>query len=127
MSHSSTAPVSIKQGYDDSEVEYVRKDSIQALPAIAKDPKHGYFPVGRQVLIRTVTMIDVGTLIDVTDTDFILINVSWIADTGRWSDFLHKKIQANEIEPFPKDTIVCISRGAYIEMIEFAGDVKTQK
>ena len=124
MSNSSTAPVTIKQGYDDGEVEYVRKDSI---PTLVKDAKHGYFPIGKQVLIRTVTMIDVGMLIDITDTEFVLSNASWIADTGRWSDCLSGKIEPKEVEPFPNDKLVFLSRGSYVDMVEYSGNVSKQK
>ena len=124
MGHSDAAPVSIKQVYGDCEVEYVRKDTVSN---VTKDPKHGYYPVGKQVLIRTVTMIDVGILVDVTDHDLILQKASWVADTGRWSDCLSGKVMANEIEPFPADKIVGVNRGAIIDWVEYNGDVSKQK
>jgi len=96
------------------EVEYVRKDSLKK-EVIVKDPKYEYFPIGKQVAIRTVTMIDVGTLVNVTDTDFVLSKVSWIADTGRWSDFIHNKISPNDVEPFDQNKLVFINRGSYVD------------
>jgi len=109
------------------EVEYVRKDSIPAAINITRDPKYGYYPVGKQVCIRTVTMTNVGILEDVTDTDFVLSNASWIAISGRWSNFINGNIGADEVEPFAKDKLVFVSKGAYVDMTEISGDFSKQK
>jgi len=61
--------------------------------------------IGKNYVIRTVTMIQVGKLVSVTDNELVLENACWIADTGRWADFL-KKGTYSESEPFQDDCIV---------------------
>ena len=93
-------------------VKYVRADSIAP---IYQPRKEGPWEIGKAYAIRTVTMIDHGVLVDITPTDFILTDAAWIADTGRWSEFINGEIDPNEVEPFPKNKIVLINRGAYID------------
>jgi hypothetical protein len=115
-----SAPKSLKV----DEYEYVRKDSIVVTQ---KDPKYGYFPVGKQIVIRTVTMMVVGTLEDVTEADFVLSKASWIADSGRFSDFINGTGQPNDVEPFNPSKMVFVNRGSYVDMTEISGDFSKQK
>lgn len=101
--------------------EYVRKDTMYV------PRKEGPWELGKRYVIRTVTMIDTGKLVEVTPTDFVLVNVSWIADTGRWADFLSGKVQPNEVEPYPWDKVVTINRGSYVEMVQVDLEFKVQK
>jgi hypothetical protein len=41
--------------------------------------------VGKNYLIRTVTMINTGRLVAVGDHELVLENAAWIADTGQFS------------------------------------------
>ncbi len=70
------------------------------------------FVIGKQYLIRTVTFYYTGTLQAVTDTDLLLADAAWIADTGRFHDCL-KTGELNEVEPFTDNVI--IPRGAIID------------
>lgn len=70
------------------------------------------FKVGKNYLIRTVTMILVGRLEAVHDTELVLSSASWIADTGRFHDAL-KTGSVAEVEPFTEDVIV--GRGSLID------------
>ena len=45
---------------------------------------HEFWQVGQPYLIRTVTMIDTGILVAVTEHEIILRDAAWIADTGRF-------------------------------------------
>ena len=67
--------------------------------------KKGVWQIGENYVIRTVTMIQVGKLVEVTDEELILEGASWIADTGRWMNFLRDG-KLNEVEPFPDSVIV---------------------
>jgi len=70
--------------------------------------------IGENYFIRTVTMSLLGTLKEVTEKEFVLENCSWIADTGRFSDFLKGDYGSNlEVEPFNEDVIV--GRGGIID------------
>ena len=75
------------------------------------------YPVGKNVIVRTVTMIYTGKLVEVTNSDFILKECSWIPETGRYMDFVANGT-VNECEPYPDDLEVFINRGALLDMCE---------
>ncbi len=107
------------------DIEYVRKDSG---PASIKyeNGKHGPWRLGEQYLIRTVTMIQHGTLVDVTEHELVLVNAAWIADTGRFASFLAGKCKPNEVEPFPANEPVIVGRGSIIDAVRMPGQFKEQ-
>ena len=77
----------------------------------------GIWQIGKNYLIRTVTMIQVGRLVEVTDKELVLENASWVADTGRFSKFLSGETDnKTEIEPFP-DGLVFVGRGALVDCV----------
>jgi hypothetical protein len=69
--------------------------------------------VGGHYVIRTVTMIQSGVLKAVYKNELLLEGASWIADTGRFHDFLLDPASMNECEPFTADVIV--GRGSVID------------
>jgi len=80
------------------------------------------YKVGKNYLIRTVTHIDVGRLVKVTKDELILKDASWIADTGRFMDALQNGIEkqtSSEIEPFPSESEVMVSKGSIIDVVEY--------
>jgi len=81
--------------------------------------------IGKSYLIRTVTMIDTGRLVAISDHELVLEDASWIADTGRFSDSL-KSLQFNEIEPFP-DGIVIVGRGSIVDAVPILGSLPRSK
>ena len=93
---------------------YVLKSSIPTISV--KKRKEGVWQVGENYFIRTVTMALCGKLIEVTDKELVLNKASWVADTGRFSDFLTNGTlsQSSEVEPFP-DGDVIIGRGGIID------------
>ena len=74
------------------------------------------FEVGKAYLIRSVTMHYLGRLVAITDTDFVLEDASWLADSGRFSHCLQTG-EVSEVEPFPDPAIV--SRAGYIDATEW--------
>ncbi len=70
------------------------------------------FKVGENYLIRTVTMILVGRLEAVYNTELVLSSAAWIAETDRWYNSL-KEGKLKEVEPFVNDVI--IGRGSIID------------
>ena len=82
--------------------------------------------IGENYLIRTVTMIDTGRLVDVGDHELVLEDAAWIADTGRFSDTL-KSCSFNEVEPFPEDSKVIIGRGSIVDAIKIKTLPRKQK
>ncbi len=87
------------------------KISLKSLIGSSKSPSHS-FEVGRSYLIRTVTLYYTGRLQEVTDSDLVLVDAAWIADTGRFHDAL-KTGELNEVEPFINPVI--IPRGCVID------------
>ena len=80
----------------------------------ATTKKVGVWKVGQCYFIRTVTMALLGRLIQVTDRELVLEEASWIADTGRFADFLQGKFKNElEVEPFPDKVIV--GRGSIVD------------
>ena len=88
------------------------------------EPRHP-FTIGKIYLIRTVTMIQTGRLVDVTPTELVLEDAAWIADTGRFSEAL-VSLNFLEQEPFP-DGKVIVGRGALIDAVEIKAVQRTLK
>ena len=97
--------------------------SSTALPAIA--PCSHPYEIGKTYLIRTVSMIDTGKIVEVTPLEIVLEDAAWIADTGRFSDAL-KSSQFNEVEPFP-DGRVILNRAAIIDAVRIPAFKRSQK
>jgi hypothetical protein len=91
---------------------------IQALinPAVPSTQSDSHWKIGKHYFIRTVTMYYIGKLRNVTDKELLLVDASWIADTGRFHDAL-KSGELNEVEPFINDVI--IGRGAIVDASEW--------
>lgn len=76
--------------------------------------------VGKNYFIRTVTLHFTGKLVKVTPQELVLVDAAWIADTGRFSNFVKGDLRISvEIEPFPDKQRVIIGRGALIDAIEW--------
>lgn len=75
-----------------------------------------HYEIGKPYMIQTVTAFYKGILEKLTPTEFILTDCSWVADTGRFNEFVQDEedMKVNEEEPFHKDTKVIISRSAMI-------------
>lgn len=82
--------------------------------------------IGAYYAIRTVTMAYTGKLISVTDTDLVLDEAAWIADTGRFAQFVENPAKnVSEVEPFPRPVIVF--RGGLIDAVEVPDVPRVQK
>ena len=81
--------------------------------------------IGKNYLIRTVTMIDTGRLVAVTEHELVIEDAAWIADTGRFSDAL-QKAEFNEVEPFPEGRVI-IGRGGIIDAVQIDTLPRKQK
>ena len=96
------------------------KELYSMLPSFLGSKKlkeaDNHWQVGKNYMIRTVTHIQIGNLIAVTDKELVLKNASWIADTGRFEQAV-KNGELDEIEPFPDDEIVIVGRGALIDAV----------
>lgn len=81
--------------------------------------------IGKVYLIRTVTMIDTGRLVAVTDHELVLEDAAWIAETGRFAQAI-EKAEFGEVEPFPAGRVV-VGRGAVIDAVQIALAPRSQK
>ena len=77
----------------------------------------GFWQPGKHYLVRTVTMIDIGTLVSIDDHEVVLKNVAWVADTKRWMESVRES-DFNEVEPFPTGALVAIGRGAIVDAVQ---------
>lgn len=64
------------------------------------------FIKGKNYLIRTITMCDIGRCVDVVGNFLILEKASWIADTGRFNECLVDPLKFNEVEPFKHELYI---------------------
>lgn len=81
--------------------------------------------VGANYLIRTVSMIDTGRLVAVTQQELVLEDAAWIADTGRFSQAV-ESAEFEEVEPFPSGRVI-IGRGSVIDAVEIKLVPRSQK
>lgn len=85
------------------------------------------YPVGKNVIVRTITMIYTGHLRQVTNSDFVLTECSWIPDTDRYMTFVADG-KVKECEPYPEDLLVYINRGSLLDMCELKSSLpRSQK
>jgi len=100
---------------------------INALLGGNKNQDKHPFELGKNYLIRTVTMIQLGKLVAVYDKELVLEQAAWIADTGKFSEALEQGIEninSSEIELFIKPAI--IGRGALIDATEYIRKMPTE-
>lgn len=98
------------------------KQLASMFPKCAQDSP---WVIGKNYLIRTVTMIQTGRFVGVTPQELVLEDAAWIADTGRFADAL-KSDKFSEVEPFP-DGQVIVGRGAVVDAIQISVAPREQK
>lgn len=107
--------MSRKKAVKKSAVKLTCKGSSKIVTVRTNNP----YEIGGHYLVRTGTMIDTGTVVHVTDTEIVLKDAAWIADTGRWSDALVNPSSIfREVEPFPKGAEVIVGRTAVIDAVK---------
>lgn len=74
------------------------------------------FKVGKSYHIRTVTMAHAGIVKSIDDKFIVLESASWVADTGRFNEYLKNTSKVKENEPFSNDVIVGL--GAIVDATE---------
>ena len=87
---------------------------IETIVAIVKamspsaDPgsdENSHWPIGGNMMIRTVTHIVTGRVVKVTAAEIVVTDAAWIADTGRFSQALNSGV-LGEVEPYPNGVTV---------------------
>ena len=93
-----------------------------SVPAASADQP---YEIGKYYLIRTVTMIDTGKIVSVSDKEIVIENAAWIADTGRFADAV-KAVDFNEVEPFPSGKVI-VNRSSVIDAVQIPEFKPSQK
>lgn len=92
---------------------------------VCKTEKHPY-KIGKNYLVRTVTMIYTGKLVAVYKNELVLEQACWIPDTERWMQSVENGI-FKEQEPYPQDKQVVIGRGALLDCVDVEFLITEQK
>ena len=100
-------------------ITYVPKNSINS-KVIEINGEESLWIIGKNYLIRTVTMIQLGKLTKITNKELLLENACWVADTGRFSDAISNGT-LNEVEMFNMPVI--IGRGAIVDATEWINNL----
>ena len=74
------------------------------------------YNIGKNYLIRTVTMTIFGQLVAVHNQELVMKDAAWIADTGRFHDAMVDG-SFDQIEPFPDGEMI-IGRGSVVDAVE---------
>ena len=80
--------------------------------------KHPY-TIGENYFIRTVTYFFTGKLTAVYENELVLTDVSWIAETGRFTQAIADG-DYSEIEPYPESREVIIGRAAITDAVKIS-------
>jgi hypothetical protein len=78
---------------------------------------------GKVYVIRTVTMIYLGKIKEEHQDHLVLSEAAWIADTGRWNEFL-KGQKPSEMEPYMND--VKVYKGGFLDSTEMTSEIKIE-
>jgi len=88
------------------------KELSRLFGGAAPAAQHPY-DVGKNYLVRTVTMILTGRLVEVGPQELVLEDAAWIAETERWWDALSTGA-LREVEPYPEGRVI-VGRGGIID------------
>jgi len=88
---------------------YGQIKEIQKLFKQESSVKETPFEIGKNYLIRTVTMTHSGKVKAIIGDFLVLTSAAWIADTGRFSEALVDQNKFNEVEPFLNEVFVNIT------------------
>jgi hypothetical protein len=95
-----------------------------ALGATRADDSH--WEVGAAYFIRTVTHHYTGRLLKVTSTELLIEDAAWIADDGRFADFL-KSGEASEVEPYPDGVKVILGRSGILDAVKWTSKLPREQ
>lgn len=98
-------------------VKYVKESDIPKgkVQIPTGDKSNPFMEIGGEHFVQTVTHYYTGRLIWVGEKELAFEDVCWIADTGRFNEFV-KGGNPNESEPYKQGDKIIIGRGALISM-----------
>jgi len=103
-------------------IEEMTIAQFKELSSLMNKPKTRLVPfkIGDKLFIRTVTLYYTGEVKDIVGSWIVLKDAAWIADTGRFHDFI-KDGKCNEYEGFIND--VKIPMDSVIDITEWRHDL----
>jgi hypothetical protein len=109
------------------ELDKLTLGEIKSLQNIFKCEAENNHPyrIGENYFIRTVTHFYTGKLEQVFKHELVMSSVSWIADTGRFADFIETG-KLNECEPMKSEQVI-IGRGAIIDCCLWKNKLPTEQ
>jgi len=90
----------------------------------AKTDNHHPYVIGKSYHVRAVTYATAGKLKAVYDKELVFENASWVADTGRFNEYVKDTSKVSENE-FVGEIIV--SRDAIVDVVEISGAYEKTK
>lgn len=98
-----------------------------AVGATRADDSH--WEVGSAYFIRTVTHHYTGRLIKVTPAELVIEDAAWIADDGRFAQFLKDGATGDsvEIEPYPDGARVILGRGGILDAVKWTAKLPREQ
>ena len=93
---------------------YGELKQIAALFGGAQPSALSPYVVGKNYLIRTITMTLTGRVVSVGPQEIVLTDAAWIADTGRYANAVASG-DFSEVEPYPDGQEVVVGRAAVID------------
>jgi hypothetical protein len=119
----------IKEKENKIEIDNLTVKEIKHIQSVLKTESGEVSPyhIGKNYFIRTVTHYLTGKLVQVTSKELVIEQAAWIADSGRFMQFLAEG-KLNEVEPFPQELEVIVGRGAIIDAVIWKHELpKSQK
>lgn len=101
----------------------VAKAIAEAMPV---ESKRGPIVMGAKVYIRTVTHHYTGLIVALSETEIVLADAAWVADSGRWATAL-KSGTLDEVEPYPDGVLVSVNRGAVCDASSWSHDLPREQ
>lgn len=84
------------------------------------------YEVGKNYLIRTVTMTLTGKIVSVGPQEIVMTDAAWIADTGRFAQAV-ANAEFSEVEPYPDGQNVIVGRASVIDATQICALPRKQK
>ncbi len=100
------------------EIQALTSLTVLAVPSpeVLNNPSNNPYSEGKNYIVRTVTMIFTGRLVEVWPQELVLVDAAWIPETERYMQFVDTGA-VRECEPFPEGRRLVIGRGAVLDAI----------
>jgi hypothetical protein len=98
------------------QMTYGELKQIATMFSASSQENQHFFEIGKNYIVRTVTMIYTGKLVAVGDKEIVLVDAAWIPETDRFMQFVAEG-KVKECEPYPDGRRVIIGRGGLMDAV----------